>query len=163
MFTKENCMQGSNKLGETLIVLMGIWLIVSPIPDFAANIFAISYSQYGEGGSMMLLSSITHISAKILCGVILLTTRSKIISSLGLNINQVSDAKHLLSAALFVLGVYFILKGVVAFGQHYATTQMVNTSDPYLYWQGMFSTVAGAIISIASVVLSKLWWQLKKL
>jgi hypothetical protein len=154
--------QSNNKLSETLIALIGIWLVVSPIPDFMANIFAYSTTDFGESGNQMRFIPIIHLSTKLLCGLGLIFTRSKIVSILGLDISIPSDTRNLLSASVFLLGVYFILNGCVAFGQFYATAQSDSLSNPYLFWQGIFSTASGVIVGIMSSRLGKFWWLLKR-
>jgi hypothetical protein len=154
--------QSNNKLSETFIALIGIWLIVSPLPDFAANIFAYAYTDFGESGNPMRFISIIHLLTKILCGLGLIFIRSKIANILGLNANLPSDTRNLLSASIFLLGVYFILKGTVAFGEHYATMQSDNLSNIYVFWQGLFSTAGGVIACLISSRLGKLWWLLKR-
>lgn len=155
-------MQSNNKLSETLIALIGIWLIVSPLPDFVANIFAYANTNYGQSGDLMRFMSFVHLSTKILCGFVLIFFRAKLVNALGLNISVPSDTANLLSASIFLLGVYFILNGFVAFGQYYATTQIDSLSNVYLFWQGAFSTGGGIIVGLISVRLGKFWWLLKR-
>ncbi|TLU61086.1 hypothetical protein FE810_15550 [Thalassotalea litorea] len=155
-------MQSNNKLSETLITLLGIWLIVSPLPDFFANIFAISSYDYGESGNQMRWLSIIHLATKVFCGFALIFSRAKIVSYLGLNIDSPSDSRNLLSAGIFLLGVYFFLNGFVALGQHIGTVQSPNTSNPYLLWQALFSIGSGIIVALVSSRLGKFWWVIKR-
>ena len=155
-------MHGSNKLAESLIALIGIWLIISPIPDFIANIITFSLSDFGESGNQILTTSIVHVFVKILCGLILLISRCKIVSFLGLRISPPSDYRNLLSASIFLLGIYFVLNGFVSLGQYYSTLNVENHSNSYLFWQGVFATFGGVIVAMVSVHLSCFWQLLNR-
>lgn len=113
-------MTSNNKLSETLIAFMGIWLIVKPIPDFIAS-------------------------------------RKKLVQLLGLEAELQSTTRALLTSSMLLLGVYFILNGIVAFGQHYGVSQQEHMSNPYLFWQGIASLAGGLIVVLASPFLGKLW------
>lgn len=155
-------MESNNKLSETLIALIGIWLIVSPLPGFLANIFALYSSDYGDSSNQMRALSFVHLTTKIFCGCALIFFRTKIVSYLGLNVDSPSDSRNLLSAGIFLLGVYFLLNGCVALGQHYGTMQSTNSSNSYLLWQGIFSIGGGVIVGLFSSRLGKFWWLLKR-
>ena len=155
-------MQSNNKLSETLIALIGIWLIVSPLPDFAANIFAYTATEFSDSGNQMRSMSIIFLVTKIICGFGLIFSRFKLTNILGLNASSPSDTRNLLSASIFLLGIYFILNGCVSFGQYYATTKSDSLSSPYLFWQGVFSSGCGVISALLSARLGKFWWLLKR-
>jgi hypothetical protein len=62
-----------------------------------------------------------------------------------------------MSAAIFILGLFFLLNGSVSFAQFYATDQLQNISSPYLFWEGLSSVVGGFIVMISSAILVRVW------
>ncbi len=155
-------MQSNNKLTETLIALMGIWLVVSPIPDFITNVFAYMNTDFGDAGNQLHYLPIIHLLIKLLCGFGLIVFRNKIVSSLGLGISTPSDCRNLLSASIFLLGIYFILNGCIAIGQFYMQEQSGNLNNPSMLWQGIFTLISGTIAAIFSTSFGKYWWLLKR-
>ena len=155
-------MKGSNKLAETLIAVVGIWLVVSPIPDFLASIFSLSYFERYDANQSLFIGQLFFVSAKVLCGFLLILSRKKVVALLGLSVDVDSKTRSFLTASLFLLGVYFVMNGIVAFGQHYAVEQQANSSNPYLLWQGLFSVISGVLVVIFSPILGKFWAYLNR-
>lgn len=150
-------MKDRNKLAETLIALIGIWLVVSPIPDFIASIFSLSYFKAYDPDRSLFVTQLFFVFGKVLCGFLLILSRKKVVTLLGLAVDINSKVCSILTASLFLLGVYFVLNGTVAFGQYYAIEQQPNSSNPYLFWQGLFSVIGGFLVMIFSPILGKFW------
>ena len=149
-------LKGNDQLTETLIALMGIWLIFSPLPDFFATIFSLSAFSNYQSHETLFATQVVHVATKVVCGILLLLARKKIVSLFGLQTNITTNTRSLLSAAIFILGLYFMLNGSVSFGQYWATEQQ-NTSNLYLFWEGLFSFVSGALVLVSSFFLGKIW------
>jgi hypothetical protein len=67
--------KGNNQLAETLIALFGIWLIISPLPDFIATIFSLSSFDQHEGHNVIFTTQIVHVVTKLMCGILLILSR----------------------------------------------------------------------------------------
>lgn len=150
-------MTSSKKLAETLIAFMGIWLIVKPIPDFIATLLSLSYFSSYNGNEVIFAPQVFFVVVNCICGALLIASRKKLVQLLGLEAELKSTTRALLIVSMVLLGVYFILNGIVAFGQHYGVSQQEHMSNPYLFWQGIASLAGGLIVVLASPFLGKLW------
>ena len=155
-------MQNKNKLAEILIVITGIWLIVSQLPEFITNIFLFLNSGYAESYKQMYLLSIIHLVVKIFFGLILVITRLKIINYLDLHTESLVDSRNLLSVGVFLLGFHFVLGGCIALGQFYGVTISGYPTNEHLFWQGFFSIFIGSIAALSSFRIGELWWKFRR-
>jgi len=144
-------------LGETLIALVGIWLIAASIPDFVTSLFALWTSGPIERESNLYFVTFVHLATKILVGLSLILTKNRIGKLLKLNSHVESSSSELLSAGIFLLGLYFVFSGIVFLSRYYFVFNEVSPTEAGIYWQGTVSIVCGLLLALFSFSFAKLW------
>ena len=156
-------MQSNNKFTETLIALMGLWLIVKSLPDLIVAVSAKTYLGDDFSNDNLWIISVAYNLAVVACGVMLIVARYTITKLLGGTSELTIDSRQLLSAALFFLGVYLCITGVQDLIQFAFSASEYRSDDNYPLWQGVVSLIFGLVLAMYSVSLSKMWWHLQQL
>lgn len=156
-------MQSNNKFTETLIALMGLWLIVKSLPDLIVAVSAKTYlgDDLGNNDNLWMITLVYNL-AVVACGVLLVLARFTITRLLGGTSELTIDVRQLLSAALFFLGVYLCITGGRDLIQFAFSASEYRSDDNYPLWQGVVSLIFGLVLAMCSVSLSKMWWHLQQ-
>ncbi|WP_303477674.1 hypothetical protein [Aliiglaciecola sp. 3_MG-2023] len=150
-----------SNFGETCLAISGVWLIASSMPDFLTSIITIKTSNLIADEGSFYFGTLVFLITKLVIGLFLIATRKSIGKFLGFNSQFDSNATELLSAAIFLLGLYFIFNGSVALGQHYLVFREQSDTEMYYFWQGLLSIICGLTLSLFSFSLSKIWRLLR--
>ncbi|MDM7861649.1 hypothetical protein QTP81_13695 [Alteromonas sp. ASW11-36] len=155
-------MKGSLNLVEAALAIMGAWFIFSPLPEFFAGVFTYLLTDYTSPNDPIWIGSVLFTALKVALGISLIAFRSRIASLIGQYQDNSLQVQNVLSAALLVLGLYFVLDGTVSLGQYIALEGHKNISNTYLFWQGIFSISIGGLLSISSILISRIWWRFQR-
>lgn len=163
--------RANTRPAELLLVVVGIWLAISPLPDLGATIIA--YFAHASGllsgnlndfNYILVLMPAGFALAKIMCGLGLIASRKVIASKLQLDVEIAADTSQLLSACLVVLGLYFALNGLVFLIEHYVRaidTRGSYEGDDLMFWKGLVSVGLGLSVALLSTNVSRIWWHLR--
>nr|WP_136252411.1 hypothetical protein [Ningiella ruwaisensis] len=146
-----------NNSGETLLALAGVWFIASVIPDFIVSIFNISMLNNNKEQDAFYLLTYAYLLTKLVVGLSIIFARKLIGKLLGFSSQLDCTASELLSAGIFLLGLYFAFNGVVSISQHYLVFAALSEPETFYFWQGIASLSCGLTLCVFSFSLTKLW------
>lgn len=149
----------SRQLAEVLLAVLGIWLVVRRMPDYAASLY-VTWSnsipgQAADGPNILVLQSV-HFLVGVLLGLALILARKPLAAWLSPAPTDASaSTETLVAVGAAVVGIHYLAGGVVTLA-----TQMASASHAVL-WQGGVSVVVGIALFVFSVGLGRLWRLLR--
>ena len=144
-------------LVSALIGLLGLWLVLRQVPDFASSLF-ISLSAREDIPADLLRLYGANFAVTALLGIVLSLLRERLARWLVPAESATTfQVRSLLAVGAAALGVYFVALGGMSLGESFAVEQSANRSNPYLFWRGIIAVVVGLCLFLGSVGISRLW------
>lgn len=151
----------ANTLVAAVFAIAGVWLILRPLPDYAATVYLIIVDS-PDGSSALIPTQSIRFVTSLFSGALLVFGRCRLANWLVPESRVVDyQSQALLSVGVAVVAVYFTLSGLVALGQHIVLMRIQNVSNDYVLWQGLFSTAIGISMFVASVSVARVWSKLR--
>ncbi|MDR5858075.1 hypothetical protein FZZ93_01785 [Halomonas eurihalina] len=149
----------ARQLAEVLLAVLGIWLVVRRMPDYAVSLYVMwlnsALGQAADGPNILVLHSV-HVLVSVLLGLALILARKPLAAWLSPASTDVSaSTETLVAAGVAVVGIHYLADGAITLG-----TQMASANHAIL-WQGGVSVVIGIALFAFSVGLGRLWGLLR--
>jgi hypothetical protein len=142
---------------EALLAVLGIWLVVRNVPDYAVLLVLQSrVSAVAPTGPSPIVIQTIHLTASALTSALLIVSRKRVAQWLHPETGAQEPNWLSVSAGAAVVAVYSILRGIVDLGTYYANSD----STLYLRSTGVVSVLAGALLFIAAPWTERLWRRL---
>lgn len=157
----------SRDLIEALLAVLGIWLVVRYVPDYAATLWMLSYASSNwtaEISGHAHFVQVLHFAVSLLLGATLVMARKPAARWLNPKSHSSNDAYPgpLVAVGVATVGVLYIAEGITALGSHYLVqpSRDVQSFNSAVI-QGWVSVVIGASLFVTSVGISRLWLLLR--
>lgn len=147
----------TRSLISALIGLLGVWLILRQVPDYASSLF-IALSGREEIPTDLLSLYGAHFAVTAVFGIVLILLRGRLARWLVPADSVTSfQERSLIAIGVAVVGAYFVALGAISLGESFAVEQSTHSSNPYLFWRGIIAVGVGLSLFVGSVGISRLW------
>ena len=142
---------------EASLALLGLWLLLWKIPGFASSVY-ITLTGIDEVPPRMLEYHGVHLIGHGLVGLLLITLRSKVAAWLvPVDSSTWFQPSIFVSCGTAVVGIYFFASGITSLGESFGGQQAASSSNPYLWWRGIFACATGVALFVFSAGIGRLW------
>lgn len=158
------------RCSEALLALMGIWLIVSPLPSLVAWVLSLLMSQsqrtQDSFESRMLVAQLIAVLCSVVLGLILITLRKRLAHWLAPepSSNTIS-AQMLLAVGAALVGVYFLVSGASSLAAVVIVRHNSHTFDSVRqlrrFWVPVTDLVVGLALFAFSTSVARVWQLLR--
>ncbi|WBU39759.1 hypothetical protein [Marinobacter alkaliphilus] len=143
--------------------LAGIWLLLRQLPSYASSVFATLSGVEGVSSDLLVIHGI-HFAVSAVLGLTLVILRGKLAAWLVPEESTNSlEVSSFLAIGAAIIGVYFTAQGVITLGESYTVYRIPDTSNPYLFWNGVFSVAVGLALFLGSFGIGRMWELITKL
>ena len=153
----------TQSLVEAAAVFLGLWILVAKVPDSLIFMFMqILGSEQFEAVHIWL--NVVRLLIYLAIGLALLLGRKWLARYIDpVDAESTFETQKVVSAAIALLGLYFLAQGAVVLGEALVVQFQENYSAVSLYGRGATSVGAGFLLFICSGGLSKAWALLMRL
>lgn len=156
-------MNGRN-LFETLLAVAGVWLVARQIPDYSTTLYlaATGALPASSAGPSVFSMQVLHIAVSVTTGLALIFSR-KILSRWIKTKSSTDDssADAVFAAGVGILGIYFMLTGLVLVGQLIPWRESIDT-QPFIFWNGIASFLIGLSVFVGMPWIVSIWRRVNR-
>jgi len=137
-------------LVESLLGLLGIWLIASRLPDFLSSAFVSVTGQEHISGILLATYGV-HLAGYCITGLALLLLRARIARWLVNEDRPLAlHPENFVGSGVAIFAVFFVVSGLVSIGESLVFLSKRSMENPYLFWRGITSCTLGIVLFLVS-------------
>lgn len=142
-------------LVTSIIALLGLWMVLRHLPDFAVSLTMVLFGQEDIPASVLTVHAV-HFFSNTLIGLCLILLREKLGRRLvPQTVGVLVSTPAWLAVGAALMGIYFVAMGAVSIGESFAQSR--PSATPYLRWRGGASVLIGVLLFAGSAGIGRLW------